>query len=159
MTRNIFKTEANPSAQNDNSIADPYATVVRTGEQECETACPSHRQPTDAFELAIRLLAHRNWRAAGCPPEVGAKLLPEVEREETAPSGHDQSPFRDRNLSPHPGRTFEEAIRLLAHRKWEAAVCPAGVGVELLLKAAREVTAPSGQDQAPLQDNSTVTLK
>ncbi len=154
MTRNIFKTEANPSAQNHISIADPYGTVVRTGEQECETARPSNRQPTDAFEVAIRLLAHRNWKAAGCPPGVGAKLLLEAEREETAPSGHDQSPFRDRNLSPRPGRTFEESIRLLTHRKWEAAVCPAGVGVELLLKAEREETAPSGQDQAPLQDSS-----
>ena len=35
----------------------------------------------------------------------------------------------------------EEAIRLLAHEKWEAAGCPAGDGVDFWLDAEQEVTA------------------
>lgn len=33
----------------------------------------------------------------------------------------------------------EEAIRTLAHQKWESAGCPAGDGVEFWLEAEREV--------------------
>ncbi len=35
----------------------------------------------------------------------------------------------------------QEAIRLLAHEKWEAAGCPAGDGVDFWLEAEREVNA------------------
>ena len=35
----------------------------------------------------------------------------------------------------------EEAIRALAHSKWEAAGCPAGDGVDFWLEAEREVNA------------------
>ena len=35
----------------------------------------------------------------------------------------------------------EEAIRALAHNKWEAARCPAGDGLDFWLEAEREVSA------------------
>jgi hypothetical protein len=35
----------------------------------------------------------------------------------------------------------EDEIRLLAHRKWEAAGCPAGDGFEFWLDAERELNA------------------
>ncbi|MDP1562189.1 MAG: DUF2934 domain-containing protein [Pirellulaceae bacterium] len=41
----------------------------------------------------------------------------------------------------------EEAIRALAHSKWEAAECPAGDGLEFWLQAEREIEAErSGRD-------------
>ena len=39
--------------------------------------------------------------------------------------------------------TCEEAIRTLAHSKWEAAGCPAGDGIGFWLEAEREVHAES----------------
>lgn len=38
-----------------------------------------------------------------------------------------------------PVNSNDEAIRMLAHSKWEAAGCPAGDGVDFWLEAEREV--------------------
>ncbi len=40
-----------------------------------------------------------------------------------------------------PIDAFDEAIRIAAHRKWEAARCPAGDGFDFWLEAEREVNA------------------
>lgn len=107
MTMTILTGESDRANSVGVSIADTKATATLTGEKECEAACPSNRQPTDAFEEAIRLLAHRKWKAAECPAGVGVDVLLEAEREETAPSGDDQAPLRDRNLSLRQGRSDE----------------------------------------------------
>jgi hypothetical protein len=59
--------------------------------------------------------------------------------------GVDVSPSNPQFTDAH-----QEAIRLLAHGKWEAAGCPAGDGVDFWLEAEREVNAEqsgSGIDQ------------
>ena len=43
--------------------------------------------------------------------------------------------------TPHPSDADAEAIRVLAHRKWEAAGCPAGDGIDFWLEAERQVHA------------------
>ena len=55
---------------------------------------------------------------------------------DTELEGVDVSPLNQQLMDAH-----REAIRLLAHGKWEAAGCPAGDGVEFWLEAEREVTA------------------
>ena len=49
-----------------------------------------------------------------------------------------------------PTNTNEEAIRALAHSKWEAAGCPAGDGCDFWLEAEREVNA-EGPGSSPAQ--------
>lgn len=43
--------------------------------------------------------------------------------------------------SEHPAGVCEEAIRMLAHHKWEAAGCPEGDGVDFWLAAEQELNA------------------
>lgn len=43
--------------------------------------------------------------------------------------------------NPQPNDARQEAIRALAHSKWEAAGCPAGDGFDFWLEAEREVDA------------------
>ena len=43
--------------------------------------------------------------------------------------------------NPQLSDAGEEAIRELAHRKWQAAGCPAGDGLDFWLEAEREVNA------------------
>ena len=81
MSKTILKGETNRATSADVSVADPNATVARTGEHGCEAACPSNQQPTDAREEAIRVLAHSKWEAAGCPAGDGVDFWLEAERE------------------------------------------------------------------------------
>lgn len=48
----------------------------------------------------------------------------------------DVSPLNQQLMDAH-----RDAVRLLAHGKWEAAGCPAGDGVDFWLEAEREVNA------------------
>lgn len=81
MSKTTLKTETNRATSADVSVADPNATVVLTGGQGCEGACPSNQQPNDACEEAIRTLAHSKWEAAGCPAGDGVEFWLEAERE------------------------------------------------------------------------------
>lgn len=80
-TKSVLKGQADRATSADNSIADPNATVVLTGEQGGEGACPSNGQSTNACEEAIRALAHSKWEAAGCPTGDGIEFWLEAERE------------------------------------------------------------------------------
>lgn len=81
MTKTNRKGQTDRASSADDFIADPNATVVLTGEQVCEAACPSNQQPTEDCEAAIRALAHRKWEAAGCPAGGGLDFWLEAERE------------------------------------------------------------------------------
>ena len=81
MTKTICKGETDRATSADDSIADPNATVVLTGEQVCEAPCPSNQQPTEDCEETIRALAHHKWEAAGCPAGNGVEFWLEAERE------------------------------------------------------------------------------
>ena len=84
MTNTALKGQMDRANSADDSIADPNATVVLTGEQWCEGACPSNRsngQPANACEEAIRALAHSKWVAARCPTGDGIEFWLEAERE------------------------------------------------------------------------------
>ena len=76
----ILKGESDRANSVGVSNADPKATATLTGKKECEAAYRSNQQPTDAFEEAIRLLAHRKWEAAGCPAAAGVEVLLEAQR-------------------------------------------------------------------------------
>ena len=84
MTKTIRKGETDRAISADDSIADPNATVVLTGEQVCEAACPSSQQRTEDCEEAIRALAHRKWETSGCPAGVGIEFWLEAELEVNA---------------------------------------------------------------------------
>ena len=84
MTKTIRKGETDRATSADDSISDPNATVVLTGEQVCEAACPSNQQPTNVCEDAIRALAHSKWETAGCPAGGGLDFWLEAEREVNA---------------------------------------------------------------------------
>lgn len=62
-------------------------------------------------------------------PHVGTTLLDEQGCEAASPP------------NPQPSDAGAEAIRVLAHRKWEAAGCPAGDGLDFWLEAERQVNA------------------
>jgi len=81
MAKTILKGESNRATSADAPIADLNATVALTGERECEAACPSNQQPTDACEEVIRALAHSKWEAAGCPAGDGFDFWLEAKRE------------------------------------------------------------------------------
>ena len=81
MTKTIHKGKTDPAISADVSIADPNATVMLTGAQGCEAACPSSRQPTEDCEDTIRALANRKWEAAGCPAGNGVEFWLEAEQE------------------------------------------------------------------------------
>ena len=84
MTKTIRKGETDRATSADDSIADPNATVVLTGAQGCEAACPSNQQPIDDCEDAIRALAHHKWETAGCPAGDGLAFWLEAERDVNA---------------------------------------------------------------------------
>lgn len=52
---------------------------------------------------------------------------------------HGRNSARPENQQPT--NACQEVIRVLAHRKWEAAGCPEGDGVEFWIEAEREVRA------------------
>ena len=81
MTKTILKGETNRATSAEAPITDPSATVALIGERECEAACPSNQQPTDAREEAIRAFAHSKWEAAGRPAGDGFDFWLEAERE------------------------------------------------------------------------------
>ena len=58
-------------------ITDPKATVPLTGEK----GWPSNLKPSDVFEEANRVLAHRKWEVAGRPEGDGVEFWLEAERE------------------------------------------------------------------------------
>ena len=74
-------------------------------------------------------------------PNATVALTGEQGREAACPSNQ------------QPPDAGDEAIRELAHRKWEAAGCPAGDGLNFWLEAEREVNR-SGRDQVPLKDRN-----
>ena len=87
MTKNrtILSGETNRANSADDSIADPGVTVALTGEQPFKAAACQSDQPTDDTRItAIRVLAHHNWEAAGCPEEGGLGFWLEAEREVNA---------------------------------------------------------------------------
>ena len=94
MTKAIRKGETDRATSVDDSIADPNATVVLTGEHGCEAACPSNQQPTNVCEDAIRALAHSKWEAAGCPARDGLEFWLEAEREVIAKRSGSSSAHR-----------------------------------------------------------------
>lgn len=81
MTKTIRKGETDRATSADDSIADPNATVILTGERVCEVACPSNQPPANVCEDAIRAIAHRKWEAAGCPMGDGLDFWLEAEQE------------------------------------------------------------------------------
>ena len=81
MTRTIHKGETDRATSADDSIANPDATVIFTGERLCEVTCPSNQLPANDCEDAIRALAHRKWEAAGCPAGDGLDFWLEAEQE------------------------------------------------------------------------------
>lgn len=56
---------------------------------------------------------------------------------------HGRNAARPENQQPT--NACQEAIRVLAHSKWEAAGCPAGDGVEFWIEAEREVRAAQSE--------------
>jgi hypothetical protein len=53
------------------------------------------------------------------------------------------------HIESHPPmNACEDEIRLLAHRKWEAAGCPAGDGIDFWLNAEREVNSKQCESSA-----------
>lgn len=91
MSKTIFKGETNRATSADVSVAVPNATVELNGEHGREATCPSHQQPSDACEEAIRTLAHSKWEAAGYPAGDGFDFWLEAEREVNA-EGAESSP-------------------------------------------------------------------
>ncbi len=53
--------------------------------------------------------------------------------------------------SQHSATGLEEVVRALAYRKWEAAACPSGDGIQFWLEAEQEVNAEPARSR-PAQD-------
>ena len=70
-----------------------------------------------------------------------ATETPEVDRGESADLAG--SPEAAMSSGQQPAYGSEDSIRAVAHRKWAAAGCPVGDGVEFWLEAEREVHAES----------------
>lgn len=59
MSKTILKGETKRATTLDAPIADPIATVALISERQCEAACPSNQQPSDACEEVIRARAQQ----------------------------------------------------------------------------------------------------
>jgi len=84
MTKTIHKANLQRSAPTQVPTSDPIATVTLTSKHGCDSAWPSHHQPTDAREEVIRGIAHRKWEPAGCLAGDGFDFWLKAEREVNA---------------------------------------------------------------------------
>lgn len=73
--------------------------------------------------------------------QVSTALVPIADSRVTAAPTGEQASGVAGISNQHPTDACHEAIRVLAHRKWEAAGCPAGDGITFWLEAEREISA------------------
>ena len=79
MTKNHGQT--NRSIIREPSVEDPHDSVELTDEHGAVAECSTTFPPPQAYEEAIRSLAHNKWIAAGCPEGDGVDHWLEAEQE------------------------------------------------------------------------------